>query len=104
MQNRVVLGGRVVRTDATRYSPAGIPIHRFVLEHRSAQREAGQPREARCRLGVLVCGDDLHPLVVDLQPGDNVQVTGFLTRADNRAGEARLVLHATRIESMPVES
>ncbi len=104
MQNRVVLGGQVVRTDATRYSPAGIPIRRFVLEHRSAQREAGQPREARCRLLVMVCGHDLQPLVADLQPGTNVQVTGFLSRADNRLGETRLVLHATQIEPMPIES
>lgn len=101
MQNRVVLGGIVVRTATTRYSPAGIPISRFVIEHRSAQREGGQPREARCRLLVMACGSELQSLAETLQPNMAVEVSGFLSRANNRRNDDRLVLHAAEIESMP---
>lgn len=103
MDNQVILGGVVVRLDTTRYSPAGIPINRFVLEHRSAQREADQPREARCRLLVMACGDALQPVLQNLAPGVRVRVSGFLSRADHRQGEHRLVLHASRIEPFSSE-
>ena len=99
MDNQVILGGVVSRIDATRYSPAGVPIARFILEHRSAQREAGRPREARCRLAVLACGEALQPPIARLQIGGAVRVEGFLARADNRRGEARLVLHALQIDT-----
>lgn len=103
MDNRLVLGGVIARIDDTRYSPAGIPITRFVLDHRSAQREAGQPREARCRLLVMACGTELQIVVPRLTVGGTVRVSGFLARADNRKGESRLVLHADRIEPSSIE-
>ena len=100
MDNHVLLGGVVSRVSETRYSPAGIPITRLTLNHRSAQQEAGLPREARCRLLVLVCGQALQANVQALLPGHHIRVQGFLTRADHHHGEARLVLHATAIEPL----
>lgn len=100
MDNRVLLAGEIVRIDETRHSPAGIPITRLLLDHRSAQQEAGLPREARCRLPVLICGQGLQALVRTLSPGHIIRVHGFLARANHRRGDAQLVLHATDIEPL----
>lgn len=102
MENRVVLDGIVTRIDPCRFSPAGIPIVRLVLEHRSAQREAGQPREACCRLPVMACGDELLDIAEQLATGQTVRVQGFLTRASHRRGDEALVLHAEHIAIVSV--
>lgn len=100
MDNRILLGGVIVRVDETRYSPAGVPITRLILDHRSVQQEADLPREARCRLPVMICGQALQPLLQSLSPGHGIRVRGFLARADHRRGESQLVLHATEIEPL----
>jgi len=100
VDNHVLLGGVVSRVSETRYSPAGVPITRLTLEHRSAQQEAGLPREARCRLCVLVCGQALQANVKALLPGHPIRVQGFLARSNHHRGAARLVLHATAIEPL----
>ena len=50
--NRVALGGRVLEVPRRRYSPAGIAIVQFTLEHRSEQLEsdARRPRARESRL------------------------------------------------------
>ncbi len=102
MENRVVLDGVIARIDPCRFSPAGIPIVRLMLEHRSAQREAGQPREARCRLPVVACGSELLSLAEQLAAGQTVRVQGFLARANHRQGDETLVLHAEHIAIVSV--
>lgn len=98
MQNHLVLTGTVSRAPEMRYSPAGIPIARFRLEHRSRRNEAGLPREVRCTLVVVAAGEVLQPVVKGIVPGGIVQVTGFLARGGGRNGDDRMVLHAERIE------
>ena len=95
--NRLIIAGTVVRAPETRYSPAGIPISRFAMEHQSRQLEAGMPREAVCRMTVVAAGESLQSAVCALVPGSRVRVSGFLSRAGHRAGEDRLVLHAQAI-------
>ena len=102
MDNRLVLTGRVVKLSDTQRSPAGLPIARFVLDHRSLQQEAGFSREARCRLSVLAAGEQLAPAVAKLSVGVAVKVSGFISRANNRQGEYRLILHAEHIELVAV--
>lgn len=96
--NRLIIAGTVVRAPETRYSPAGIPISRFALEHQSRQVEAGMPRDAVCRMMVIAAGEALHSTVSVLALGSRVRVSGFLSRADHRTGEDRLVLHAQAID------
>jgi len=96
--NHLVLAGCVTTPCQTRYSPAGLPITRFTLEHRSVQTEAAIPREVRCRIQVLAGGTTLAKIAARLAPGNVVRVRGFVSRANHRQGEARLVLHAEHIE------
>jgi len=98
--NQLVLSGRISRMGERYYSPAGVPITRLVLEHCSTQVEAGHPRTAQCRIAVVVCGNELHRELQQLQTDHTIRVSGFISRANNRQGEARLVLHAAQIESV----
>lgn len=99
MPNRLVLSGTVCRAPETRTSPAGIPLTRFTLEHRSRQIEAGVEREATCRIVVVAAGESMRQTTVHLREGAHVTVSGFISRADARQGQAMLVLHAQQIET-----
>lgn len=101
MENRIVLEGTVSSAPLTRFSPAGIPIARFHLDHVSHQQEAGHERQAKCRIGVVAAGKGLQRIAESLQVESYVRVHGFLSSAGYRAGEYRLVLHAQQIEQLP---
>ncbi|MDZ7620911.1 MAG: primosomal replication protein N [Candidatus Competibacteraceae bacterium] len=96
-----MIAGQLAGACETRVSPAGIPISRFFLEHHSGQTEAGVAREARCRIAVMACGQPLSGVAGRLPSGAAVRVRGFLSRANHREGEYRLVLHAAHIEILP---
>lgn len=81
-----------------RYSPAGIPISRFVVQHDSQQIEAGLARSAYCRVVIMAAGEQLQTSVNSLKIDAIVRVEGFVSRASFKTGDARLVLHARRIE------
>jgi primosomal replication protein N len=100
LDNSVVIAGWVTGPSQTRYSPAGLPITRFLLEHHSRQVEVNIPREARCQIPVLACGEILAADARALAPGTLVRVRGFICRADHRQGEHRLVVHAAQIETL----
>jgi primosomal replication protein N len=100
-ENRLVITGTVARRPETRVSPSGVPIARFAVHHRSVQTEAGHSRQATCYIGVVASGERLRGTVAQLDVERRVRVDGFLSRADARAGEQRLVLHAQQIELLP---
>ncbi len=95
-----MLSGSVCKAPETRYNPAGIPITRFSLEHRSRQVEAGLEREAYCRIIVMAAGKELSKRAQQLDEETEVTVTGFIARADNRQGQAKLVLHAQDLQCL----
>jgi primosomal replication protein N len=100
MDNQLVLTGTVTRKPATRRSPAGIPISRFGLEHRSRQLEAGGERAVQCWIRVVASGMPLQDAVRRLDQGSRVCVTGFLARRSHRDPETELELHALRIDCL----
>ncbi len=100
MDNHVVMAGEVLKEPETRRSPAGIPIARFALKHYSRRQEAGMNREVHCTITVIAAGEGLQGRVKQLHGGDQVKVSGFLSRADNRQGEYRLVIHAETLEPL----
>jgi primosomal replication protein N len=102
--NCLSIVGQLAGACETRVTPAGVPISRFLLEHRSTQQEAGLPREARCRIPVMACGDALAGIARRLAPDAHVRVRGFVSRANHREGEYRLVLHAVHIDILANES
>ena len=101
--NSLIIAGQVSGACETRTTPAGVPISRFLLEHQSGQIEAGVPRQARCRIPVMACGEALTRLAGRLSPSAPVRVQGFVSRVNYREGEYRLALHAARIDLLTTE-
>lgn len=102
--NCLVIVGQLAGDCETRITPAGVPISRFLLEHHSEQREAGQPRQANCRISVMACGEPLTSLARRLAPGAWVRARGFVSHASYRDSAHRLVLHATALDLLFIES
>lgn len=102
-RNQVLIEGRVSRAAQLRQSPAGIPIARFVLDHHSEQTQAGMRRQSRFRIVVIAAGTGLAEQAGRLERDDGVRVSGFLSRADSRSGDQRLVIHAEHIEYTGLE-
>jgi len=99
-ENRLVLTGQLHKAAQLRTTPAGIPIARFILAHRSRRSEAGQMREVECRLTVVASGEPLTVGLEQIPPGTWLQVTGFLSRAGYRAPDGRVELHALDIQTV----
>jgi primosomal replication protein N len=100
LHNQLVLSGVVCKAPETRYNPAGIPLTRLSVEHRSRQIEAGLEREAYCRIVVIATGQELSKKAQALSQGQAVKVAGFISRADSRQGQAMLVLHAQALQGL----
>ena len=97
MDNCLVITGVICRHPDRSESPAGIPHMHLSLEHKSMQQEAGYNRASYVRLQVVVTGE-LFRQTHNLMQGSVVRVTGFLNRHQSPSGQAKLVLHAQRIE------
>ena len=94
--NRVIFSGVLVDAVRLRYSPAGIPVARFALDHQSEQSEAGVARSQTLRLGVRVAGKALCEGLDQLPAGTPLEIRGYLARSDQREGY-KLILCARRI-------
>lgn len=85
----------MVEKGALRYTPAGVPLIRFRIVHRSRQEEAGGLRLVQCELPALAAGELACTLATWPREAD-VRCEGFLARAGRERGE--LVLHVQTIE------
>lgn len=93
--NRVTVAGRLIELDALRYTPAGVPMMKFRLQHDSVQTEAGGERKVSFEI-VGVAFEREAKLLAVAKLGSSVKVNGFLA-ARSRSSRAPL-LHATQIE------
>ena len=76
-----------------RYTPAGIPLLSFVLQHASEQIEAGLKRKVECEVNAVALGDLASS---HIQLGSSVKVKGFL--AKRSAKSTQLVLHIEQLQ------
>jgi primosomal replication protein N len=93
--NNLVLSGVVIGLQPIRYTPAGIPLLSFVLQHASEQIEAGLKRKVECEVNAVVLGD-LAKTIIHI--GDNIKAKGFL--AKRSAKSTQLVLHIEKLEKV----
>lgn len=96
--NRISISGVIVKGPDTRVTPAGIPITRFILEHRSIQMEAGLERQIQCRTPVVASGTQFQKRLGVIKPGERVSVKGFLNQTRFWGQDKQLVIHVTEIE------
>ena len=91
--NKCALSGVVVGLEPLRYTPAGIPLLSFVINHVSEVIEAGLKREVECEVSAVAMGDLAKS---NITLGTNINVAGFL--AKRSAKSTQLVLHILKIE------
>jgi len=98
VDNRLILTAELVKPPQIRYSPAGIPIARLWMEHRSEQPEGDRRRGIRFRIEARATGTELCRQLDGLPAGQALRVTGYLARPDRRGDPHRLVVVAERLE------
>ena len=91
--NKLVLSGLVVALEPIRYTPAGLPLLSFVINHVSENIEAGLKRKVECEINAVAMGNLAKS---NIQVGANINVAGFL--AKRSAKSTQLVLHIMKIE------
>jgi primosomal replication protein N len=91
--NTLVISGVVLAIEPIRYTPAGIPLLSFVLQHASEQIEAGLKRKVECEVNAVALGDIAKQ---NIQLGSNVKAKGFL--AKRSAKSTQLVMHIVKLE------
>jgi primosomal replication protein N len=91
--NNLTLSGVVISLEPIRYTPAGIPLLSFVLQHASEQIEAGLKRKVECEVNAIAIGDVAKQ---NIQLGSQVKAKGFL--AKRSAKSTQLVLHIEKLE------
>jgi primosomal replication protein N len=87
--------GEVMQLAALRYTPAGIPLLSFAVQHVSEQNEAGMQRRVECEVTAIAMGD-LAVKSQGIKEGTAVKVSGFLAKRSLKS--AQLVLHINQLE------
>jgi primosomal replication protein N len=97
--NSLALSGVVIGLEAIRYTPAGIPLLSFVLQHASEQTEAGLKRKVECEVNAVALGSIATELAnSNIQLGSNVKAKGFL--AKRSAKSTQLIFHIEKLEKI----
>ncbi len=78
-----------------RYTPAGMPLLSFVLQHASEQIEAGLKRRVECEVNVVALGELAK---LNIQPGSLIKAKGFL--AKRSAKSHQLVMHINQLQTV----
>ena len=96
--NKLLLSGTVVGLEPIRYTPAGLALLSFVLQHASEQIEAGLKRKVECEVNAVAIGDLAKQNVSlgKVKLGAQLKVQGFL--AKRSAKSTQLIMHITNIE------
>lgn len=95
MSNTLCIAGRLIELAPMRYTPAGVPLVSFVLEHTSRQIENEVERDVTCELQALALGD-VAQTMRSVLPGWKIEATGFLAAKNKRSKMP--VLHVTNIK------
>lgn len=93
----MLLTGRISAAGELRYSPAGVPVLEFRVNHASRQQEAGIVRRAECEVNAVALGDTARALA-KVEPERVLRFSGFLNRKGLRS--TQLVLHITGYEHL----
>ena len=78
-----------------RFTPAGIPVVEFRLQHESELDEAGRKRKVRAEMPGIAFEAQAR-LIAGTKLGVAARIEGFLAAKSKRS--KRLVLHVTHIE------
>ncbi len=94
-ENQFVLKARLVEKSVLRYTPAGLPICEFELEHESEQLEASKPRLVKCTISALALGVAANQ-VTALEMGSLKIWSGFIALRSHKSKSLRFHVCAVR--------
>jgi primosomal replication protein N len=83
-RNQIVLSGVMRNPQPIRYSPAGVPVLRFELQHQSRQAEANTALRVSVIMRVQAAGE-LAREIQRFAEGAEIVVKGFLARSSQRS-------------------
>ena len=90
-----MISGVVLSIEPIRYTPAGMPLLSFVLQHASEQIEAGLNRKVEFEVNAVALGDIAK---FNIQIGTLIKAKGFL--AKRSAKSHQLVMHINQLEAV----
>jgi primosomal replication protein N len=90
-----VICGEITQISSLRYTPAGVAVAEFKINHASRQIEAGRERQVGCELSAVALAQ-LAERIAGMMPGIRVRLTGFLARKSRVS--LQLVLHVNNLE------
>jgi len=95
VNNRLILRAGIASKEQLRFTPAGIAVLSFTVDHNSTQNEAGQPRAVTLSLDCVAIGEQAKSLD-HVATGRELELNGFLS---NRSSKSRwVVFHVTGFE------
>ena len=93
--NQFTLTATLVAKSILRYTPAGLPICEFELEHDSEQLEASKPRMVKCTVSAVALGVAANQ-VSGLEVGSLKNWTGFIALRSHKSKSLRFHVCAVR--------
>jgi primosomal replication protein N len=97
-RNTIVVSGSLSEIGAVRFTPAGLTVLNFQIEHQSTQKEAGIERTVQALFRCTLIGEK-EARLTRFQVGRKIKVRGFMS-AQSAKMMSRLVLHVTAYELM----
>ncbi len=94
-QNQFTLTATLIAKSVLRYTPAGIPVCEFELEHESTQLEASKPRQVRCVVQAISLGNAANQ-VDGLSLGVVMNWLGFMALRSHKSKSLRFHVCAVR--------
>lgn len=92
--NQTIICGKIIKRGVLRYTPAGIPVIEFTVNHVSQQIEAGVARQIMCEIFTVALGQ-IALTIAELKINSKIRLTGFLNRKSHLSHQ--LVLHANDV-------
>lgn len=92
--NQTIICGKIIKLGALRYTPGGIAIIEFTVNHVSQHMEAGVARQIMCEILAVALGQ-LALAVAGFKINSMVKLTGFLNRKSHL--NQQLILHTDHI-------
>lgn len=95
LENLFIVSGLIVKIEPIRYTPIGLPVISFEVEHRSKQMQSNNYRDAILNFSVLAVGDVCKSLIGKLT-NTKVRIKGFI--ANKSLKSKKPILNALEIE------
>ena len=93
--NLTTICGKLIKLNQIRYTPAGIEVIEFEINHSSTQLEASIHRQVTCDITAIAMSH-LAKIVSSLTLETSIKLTGFLAKKSKMSSQ--LVLHVSQID------